>query len=185
MPADLIPSITIGIIGAGAAIIGAIIAFISSIGTQLIIAHSKHKSDRYLKKIEYLQEAQTALLAYVGQTFVFIPSFDEKEILQRSHDYSLKENHDAFMVTKFTKHYPELMKSYLSYRHYIRKPLRKKCDIYFSDLQNAITEAGDLNSHSITIEQKKNIIKNMHSLFGLLFLGILKALESISDQVTK
>lgn len=164
-----------GIIGAGA-----------SVASQFVSAWSKSQSDRYIKKVEYLQNAQSELIKLIEQEFVFLPSFDEEEIIARSVSFYSDANPDKFLNDKFLSGYRTLMHNFMLYRHYIQPNLRQKCDSYFKQLQKATLEAGDLRKViSLPEQHKKDLVVNLHTLTCLVFLGIVKALESISDQVTK
>ena len=198
MPVDHITPITVAIVGAVGIIIGAILAFLASVGGQLITAWSKSKSDRYLKKVDYLQNAQEELGKFLEKHVVTIPSFDMNEIIASCNKRYCESTRNDFSENfqLFNKEYRKILFIFFRHRNLIDKKIREQCDSYYIEIQKDILDTPERlekvashDSHSSALnlsdELQRRLVANMYILASLTFLGVIKALEQISDEVTK
>jgi hypothetical protein len=180
-------TIAVGVISAGAAI-----------ASQFVGAWSKSQSDRYIKKIEYLQNAQEELGKFLEKHIVTIPSFDANEIIASCNKNYLENSSmnysDNFQL--FNKEYRKILFIFFKHRNLVDKGIRSKCDSYYIEIQNIILDTPETlkkvacddscdSAINLSDELQRKLVANIYILASLTFLGIIKVLEQISDQVTK
>ncbi len=165
------------------AFLGAIIgAAIVTIG-EWVRMRFQLKENRYLRELDDLNKLYDTLSNLLKSGMSSITSFDKEKIKNDVYDHYHRSDDTEIQTycIEIANNHEEVLFFYLQNRHILTKTIREECDKTYSNFVNLRSSL--LNVNDLTTEDRKKFVISYYTLSGLMYLGILKKMEFVSNKL--